>query len=1691
MRPTVRLLAVAVSSVLSLGALAAPASAASPARVSASPAAGSFVKTAPSGISVTFDQSVATSSTLTVGAPAGTSPCVRTAMASPGPTLACTFNGVPRATVNDGTYTVSYTADSTGTDAPTTNSYTFVLDTVAPAAPTALVITPSPYLAASDGLTVTGVSERADDVVRVTLSGGASISTDVTPASDRSFAATFTQAQVASLADGTITASVRSTDRAGNLGAAATRTAVKDASRATVVSTDPVDGGSKKKASFSYLATASENLAASSRVSLFDRTDTQIAATVVVSNATVRATPGSLPDGTYRAEIVLVDTFGNVSPTVSRSFTIDDAAPAAPVVTTPAPVINKANVSAYPVSGTGEPGATLTTRAGTGVTSVTKVVTVGPGGTWSTALDVSALADGSVPLTATQTDAAGNTSPTSQAAPTTKDTVSPAVSGPAVTPARMGLGTTTATVSASTNDGSVPAPGAPAESVPVRVSADDTDPTTPAVVTTTTSASNGSFSVTLDTGSLSDGTITYSITATDAAGNPSATVTTTNTKNTVAPAAPTVTVTPTPINNANKAAITVSGAATGASASITLSDGTTTLGPTTVTISNGTYSQSFNTTTLADGTITVSVTVRDAAGNVGPPATTTAAKDVVAPPAPTSVVVPAFVTSGTLPVSGGAEPGSTVRVAATDSAVPPATATKTVVTGSDGRWSLDLNVSGLAEGSLSVASTATDAAGNTGPATTRTTTKDTAAPDQPATLSGAPAPYLPTSTTFTVSGTTSAADRAATLTARVVVSDTDDATPDLIADRVTVTTGGVSGSFSKVFTAAEMATLTDGALTLAATLTDAAGNVSAVRSASVVKDATVLALVSTTPDTAPNGTGGTEVGLSNDNTATSATFNEPITPTTNATATRSRISITNRTGVVLAGSGAVTGRRITFTPSSPFSDAGGPFLVTVHAVDAANTAETTDVTYSFDVDTAPPATPTITAATDPVTAANQATATVAGSVEAAGLPVTVRVGGATATATSGAGGAYTVGLDLTGAPEGDLEVRVTVSDAAGNTSQAATRSIRKDTVAPTGISATPTDGTRVQPPATVRIRFSEPLGTGTITVPGTAGSTAVDGNDLVFTPTASLPDGTVTATASATDLVGNTGSSTTTFTVDGSAPTAPAITTVTDPINRANRTSVSVAGTSAESGLLITVTAGSVTATATSGDGGGWSISGLDLTALPEGTVSFTATARDEVGNTSATGAAVTATKDTVSPDVVSAVPLTGSTVQPPAVVRFTFSEPLAAGSVVIPGASGSSTVSGSSVTFTPDAPLADGSYTATASATDVAGNLGDAGTSFTVDGTGPGITALAATATNAATATTTVSGTTEAGATLTITVSDGVSTVSGTATAGPQGGFSASLDVAGLMDGTATVSAVATDGRGNAGPAATTTTTRDATAPTVTGLGASDTTTGSPRTTVTGTRSEQSTVDVSATDGVRTVTGQVTLGNDGFSVELDLGSFSTGVVTISATPTDAAGNPGTTVTTTSMHRAEASTTTLDPLPAQVVIGSPLTLTGSVERVALGASGEVRLTATTSNGAVVDLGAVPLGDDGRFTLDVEPSANADYAATYQGDGANTASTSPTRHVDVAPRLRASSKKGKATRKALVKATVRPATTGTRVLLFTVEGSTLTRVGATRVKDGGAIRLKVKLPKGRTTLELQVAATADNATVTTRLTARRR
>jgi Bacterial Ig-like domain len=312
-----------------------------------------------------------------------------------------------------------------------------------------------------------------------------------------------------------------------------------------------------------------------------------------------------LAQGTHALNVVVTISTGQSSPrSGSTTLTVDTIAP-----TTPAKPSTSSLTSATPtLSGTSEASATITIYDGTVVLAT---VAADASGAWTWTV-TPALTQGSHSLAVTATDAAGNTSASSPAVTVTvADTTPPAKpAAPTVTNLSSATptlsGTTEANATITIYDGTV-------------------------LLATVAANASGAWSWTV-TPALTIGSHPLSVTATDAAGNtsassPAVTVTVADTTTLAKPAAPTV-------SNLNSSTPTLSGNAM-AGATMTIFDGNSVLGTTTADASGG-WSWTVN-PGLSPGAHILTVTAQDPANHRSPasdPVTVNVAGNP--PPGPTT-----------------------------------------------------------------------------------------------------------------------------------------------------------------------------------------------------------------------------------------------------------------------------------------------------------------------------------------------------------------------------------------------------------------------------------------------------------------------------------------------------------------------------------------------------------------------------------------------------------------------------------------------------------------------------------------------------------------------------------------------------------------------------------------------------------------------------------------------------------------------------------------------------------------------------------------------------------------------------------------------------------------------------------------------------------------------------------------------
>ncbi|MBD3942225.1 hypothetical protein IF188_11010 [Microbacterium sp. NEAU-LLC] len=664
-----------------------------------SPATGDVVDTATPPITGTAEANA----TVTVSidsAEAGTT--------TASPTGEWTFT--PAAPLDEGDHTVVATAtDEAGNVSPDSNTVTFTVDTEAPEAP----VIESPATGdVVDTATppITGTAE-ANATVTVTIDGAEAGTTTA----DDTGAWTFTP--TTPLEDGEHTVVATATDAAGHESPESntvTFTVDTEAPAAPVIES-PATGDVVDTATPPITGTAEANSTVTVTID-----GAEAGTTTADDTGAWTFTPTTpLDEGDHTVVATATDEAGNVSPDSNEvAFTVNTAAPDAPVIEAPSDgaVVED---STPDISGTAEPGSTVTVSidgvdAGTTPADDT--------GAW-TFTPTTPLEDGEHTVVATATDDAGNVSPESEEVAFTVDTSL--------------IGAPQAPVITSPADGDVLASPTPPITGTAEANSTVTVIIDGAEAGTTTASPTGDWTFTPTT-PLEDGEHTVVVTSTDGAGNvspPSNEVT--FTVDASAPEAPVITgpadgevlATPTPaITGTAEPGSTVTVIIDGEEAGTTIADG------------NGDWTFT-PTTPLDDGDHTVTATATDAAGNTGPesePVTFTVDTTPPAAPVITSPTDGSSTDDTTPAVSGTAEPGSTVNVVIDGVLAGSTTADE------NGEWTFT-PTSPLAPGEHTITATATDAAGNVGPASapvTVTVQAATTTPPPPPVSGGLPATGL-------------------------------------------------------------------------------------------------------------------------------------------------------------------------------------------------------------------------------------------------------------------------------------------------------------------------------------------------------------------------------------------------------------------------------------------------------------------------------------------------------------------------------------------------------------------------------------------------------------------------------------------------------------------------------------------------------------------------------------------------------------------------------------------------------------------------------------------------------------------------------------------------------------------------------------------------------------------------------------
>lgn len=543
---------------------------------------------------------------------------------------------------------------------------------------------------------VSGTASGSATTVTAVLTDAAGARVEATGAVDAG--AFDLRLDAASLADGPLTLGVTVLDDAGQRSPEVVREVVKDTVPAAVLSASPGDGATVPGGA-TVVVQLSEPVADGAEARL-SRGAADVPGSVELSadRTTVTFTPGSaLSTGAHRAVVTVQDAAGN--PTTSDvSFTVDATAPGAPALQVPATVTKGAEAVA--VSGTTEPGATVAVVARDASTSSRAAATADDAGAWSTTIDLAAMQDGPVDVSATATDAYGNVSEAATAS-TTKDT-----RGPVLVSSRPAPGAVVAG-----GDVAVTFDRPVADGWSFAVSRDGQ-----AVAGTSSRSTDGTTLTFVPSSPLGSGEHAVAVRVAGETGN-SGTASFRYVVDVDPPDAPAL-VLPSAVTAANAAAVPVSGTAeAGAQVVVTATDGATTRSVTLPAGDDGRYAGELDVTGLAEGTVRFTATARDAVGNTGAAATASLTKKTRADaPGVTgiSATVDAVTLSWTAPSSDGGAPVLDYRV----TLVPPTGAPLQVTT-----TALSATAAGVTEGTkYSVSVAARTAAGLGASSSVRTVT---------------------------------------------------------------------------------------------------------------------------------------------------------------------------------------------------------------------------------------------------------------------------------------------------------------------------------------------------------------------------------------------------------------------------------------------------------------------------------------------------------------------------------------------------------------------------------------------------------------------------------------------------------------------------------------------------------------------------------------------------------------------------------------------------------------------------------------------------------------------------------------------------------------------------------------------------------------------------------------------------------
>ncbi|CAM3654096.1 Ig-like domain-containing protein [Rahnella victoriana] len=1249
----------------------------------------------------------------------------------------------------------------------------------------------------------------AGDTVTLTL-GGKTYTAEVQ--SDLSWSVSVPSADLKGFGDGDLTISASVTNQHGNTGSADREINI-DAGlpglRIDTVAGDDVINSIEIQQNQIVSGTSTDIAAGSSVTVTINGVDYQ--ATVGANGAWSAAVPAAdvanWPAGQLAISVTGSDTSGN-SVTISNNVTVDLSSVAISVDTIATDDMINAAEKAADLTLTGT---TQNVEAGQTVTvnfaGHTYTTTVQSGGSWSVTVpagDMTALKDGDVTATASVTNVAGNSA-------TAANTAEVDASAPTVTIQTISASDVLNAINTGTEvtlSGTSTAQAG--QTVTITLGSETYTATVAADGTWTTGVPDSVFS------GLGDGSYTLTASVSDIAGNP-ATATGTAQVDLTAPVVTINTVAGDDVINSTEhgQAQVISGTVTGVDAGSVVTVTINNVDYRAVSDGSGNWSVGVPANVVSglnDGSYTLTAKVTDTAGNTG-----SANRDVTV-----ETTAPVFVINdmaGGDNILNAAEAQTTLTVTGTVTGLADGATVIVTLNGlnyqgtvSGGVWSADIPASDLAnlgQALYQVSVSGTDVYGNNGSsAKTLQTSSDS-----------------PAVTINTVAGDDII--NATEITQDQVISGT--VTHAEAGQTVTVTVGGKTYtaevqndlSWSLTVPAADLVAMGDGSLNIAASVTNTSGN-----SGSGERDITIDAAI---PGLRIDTIAGDDIVNSIE-----INQNQIVSGTSTGLAAGSSVTVTIN-GVDYAATVGAGGKWSAAVPAADVANwPAGELTVSVSGTSSAGNSVT--ISHDITVDLSSVSIAIDTVSTDNMLNAAEKAAdlTLSGTTQnvEAGQTVTVIFAGHSYTAQVQTGGAWSLTVpaaDMSNLKDGDAEIRVSVTNTAGNSASAA-QDVTVDTVAPT-ITLNTVAGDNVlnlaEASADVIISGTTTAEPGQIVKVGNYEAiVADDGTWSVTVPAAdagALSDGTFTITASVSDVAGNSASVSNDLLVDVTPPTLTINTLAADDVINAQELQQNLMITGSSTGVpaggLVTVEIDGHSYTAAVDANGNWSVGVPSdvVSTLTDGGYTVTASVKDAAGNDGSVTHDVTV--DTVSPvltintvaadDVINAIEK-GETLTVSGTSDGTDGSTV---TLNFNGTNYTATVSNGAWTLdvpaTDVAKLGEADYTLTASSTDAAGNTGSTSHSVLVDSALPSVT-ISPVATDNVINSTEINADQLIGGKVTNAAAGDVVTITlggNTYTATVQDDLSWSVsvpsaDLKGFGDGDLTISASVTNQHGNTGSA-------------------------------------------------------------------------------------------------------------------------------------------------------------------------------------------------------------------------------------------------------------------------------------------------